>query len=71
VAQDRVVVRRYPGCWDAGRIHFGRVHYSIMPNSTARLANLQSGTLDLTEVAPLDAEMVTKDLRLALASIRR
>jgi hypothetical protein len=42
-----------------------------MPNSTARLANLQSGTLDLTEVAPLDAEMVTKDLRLALVSIRR
>jgi peptide/nickel transport system substrate-binding protein len=71
VAQDRVVVRHYPGYWDAGRIHDDRVDYSIMPNSTARLANLQSGTLDLTEVAPLDAEMVTKDLRLALASIRR
>jgi peptide/nickel transport system substrate-binding protein len=68
VAQDRVVVQRYPGYWDAGRIHYDRVHYSIMPNSTARLANLQSGTLDLTEVAPLDAETVTKDRRLALVS---
>jgi peptide/nickel transport system substrate-binding protein len=56
------------GCWSH---RYNRVHYSIMPNSTARLANLQSGTLDLTEVAPLDAEMVTKDLRLALVSIRR
>lgn len=69
VAQDRVVVERFPGYWDAGRIHYDRVQYSIMPNSTARLANLQSGTLDLAEVAPLDAETVTRDRRLSLVSV--
>jgi peptide/nickel transport system substrate-binding protein len=68
VAQDRVVVERFPGYWDTGRIHYGRVQYSIMPNSTARLANLQSGTLEIAEVAPLDAEAVEKDRRLALVS---
>ncbi|MBB5695474.1 ABC transporter substrate-binding protein [Muricoccus pecuniae] len=69
VAQDRVVVERFPSYWDAGRIHYGRVQYSIMPNSTARLANLQSGTLDVAEVAPLDAEAVAKDRRLSLVSV--
>jgi peptide/nickel transport system substrate-binding protein len=69
VAQDRVVLDRFPGYWDAGRIHYDRVLYRVIPDSSIRLANLQAGALDLTEVAPLDAERVHGDPTLALASV--
>ncbi len=69
VAQDRVVLDRFPQYWDAGRIHFDRVTYRIIPDSSVRLSNLQAGALDLTEVAPLDAEAVKKDPKLRLMSV--
>ena len=56
VAQDRIVLERYPGYWDAGRIHYDRVSYRVLPDSSIRLANLQAGSLDVAEVAPLDVE---------------
>ncbi|MFT8242984.1 ABC transporter substrate-binding protein [Roseomonas sp. BN140053] len=68
VAQDHVTLERFADYWDKGRIHYDRVLYSIIPNSTVRLANLQSGTLDMTEIAPLDAEAVQRDNRLALVA---
>ena len=48
VAQDHIALERFPGYWDAGRIHYDRVTYRIIPDSSIRLANLQAGTLDLT-----------------------
>jgi peptide/nickel transport system substrate-binding protein len=50
-------------------IHYQRVAYQVIPDSSIRLANLQAGTLDLTEIAPLDARAVTRDPKLALVSV--
>src|SRR5690348_2441569 len=49
VAQDRIVLERYPGYWNKGDIHFERVQYLPIVDSTVRLANLKSGQLDLIE----------------------
>jgi len=69
VAQDHITLERFPGYWDAPRVHYDRVTYRIIPDSSIRLANLQAGSLDLTQIAPLDAEAVKRDPRLALVSV--
>jgi peptide/nickel transport system substrate-binding protein len=69
VAQDHITLERFPGYWDAARIHYDRVTYRIIPDSSIRLANLQAGTLDMTEIAPLDAETVKRDPKLSLVSV--
>ena len=46
VAQDRIVVERFPGYWDAARVQIPRITYLPIPDSTVRLANLQSGARD-------------------------
>jgi peptide/nickel transport system substrate-binding protein len=68
-AQDHITLERFPDYWDASRIHYDRVTYRIIPDSSIRLANLQAGTLDLTEIAPLDVETVKRDPRLSLVSV--
>lgn len=69
VAQDHIALARFPGYWDAGRIHYDKVTYQVIPDSSIRLANLKAGTLDITEVAPLDADAVTHDPKLGLVSV--
>jgi peptide/nickel transport system substrate-binding protein len=69
VPQDHIALERFPGYWDAARIHYDRVTYRIIPDSSIRLANLQAGSLDLTQIAPLDAETVKRDPKLALVSV--
>jgi peptide/nickel transport system substrate-binding protein len=49
VAQDHITLDRYPGYWDAANVHFARVTYQIMVNSTAKFANLQAGAVDIAE----------------------
>ncbi len=62
VAQDRIVLKRFPGYWDAKDIHFDQVVYLPNPNSSVRLANLQAGALDLVEyILPTDVPAVQKD----------
>ena len=70
VAQDHITLERFPGYWDAGRIHYDRVTYRVIPDSSVRLANLQAGALDLTEIAPLDADTVKRDARLSLVTVQ-
>ena len=69
VAQDHITLERFPGYWDAQRIHYERVTYRIIPDSSIRLANLKAGTLDMTEIAPLDADSVKHDPKLSLVSV--
>src|SRR5262245_2687005 len=40
VAQDRIVLRRFSGYWDAASVHFDQVVYLPNPNAAVRLANL-------------------------------
>src|SRR5262249_28288024 len=55
VAQDRIVVERYPNYWNKGEIHLDKIIYLPIVDSTVRLANLKSGQLDFIErVAPSD-----------------
>jgi peptide/nickel transport system substrate-binding protein len=68
VAQDSVVLTRFPGYWDAANYHFDKVVFRPMPNSAVRLANLQAGAVDLVEqILPSDVDAVKKDPKLALA----
>jgi peptide/nickel transport system substrate-binding protein len=65
VAQDRIVVERFPDYWDAGKIHLQRISYLPIPDNTVRLANLQSGALELMErVEPDDMRTIQRNPRL-------
>jgi peptide/nickel transport system substrate-binding protein len=70
VAQDRIVLDRFADYWNKGAIHFDRIVFLPIADSTVRLANLQSGALDLIErVAATDLDAVRKDQRLKLSTI--
>ena len=43
VAQDRIVLERFADYWDKDNIKLDRIVYLPIPDSTVRLANLQSG----------------------------
>jgi peptide/nickel transport system substrate-binding protein len=68
VAQDRIVLERFPEYWDAGRIHLNRVTYLPIPDNTVRLANLQSGVLELVQtIEPDDIPAVRRNNRLRIS----
>jgi peptide/nickel transport system substrate-binding protein len=70
VAQDRIVLERFADYWNKDQIKFDKVTFLPIPDSTVRLANLQSGGLDLIErVMATDVEAVKKDSRLKFADI--
>jgi peptide/nickel transport system substrate-binding protein len=67
VAQDRIVLDRFTDYWDAKNIHFARVIFQPIVDSTTRLANLRSGAVDMLEtVIPSDVAAVQKDPKLRL-----
>jgi peptide/nickel transport system substrate-binding protein len=69
VAQDRMVLDRYAGYWNSSAIHFDRVVFRPIANTTLRLVNLQSGQLDIIEeMAATDAARVQADPKLRLVS---
>src|SRR4051795_2055529 len=68
VAQDRIVLTRFSDYWNKDAVHFDRIVFLPIPDSTVRLANLQSGSLDLIErLGPTDVDAVRKDSRLKFA----
>jgi peptide/nickel transport system substrate-binding protein len=69
VAQDRIVVDRFPGYWNAGAIKLDRIVYHPQPDTTVRLVNLQAGQLDMVErLGPTDVATVKKNPKLTLIS---
>jgi peptide/nickel transport system substrate-binding protein len=65
--QDRIVVDRFAGYWNADSIKLDRVIYQPIPDTTVRLINLKAGQLDMIErLGPTDAAAVkaTPNLRL-------
>ncbi|MEA2787782.1 MAG: peptide/nickel transport system substrate-binding protein [Acetobacteraceae bacterium] len=69
IAQDRIVLDRYPGYWDAANVHFDRVVYQPMPDSAVLVANLHTGNIDLAErVLPTDVAEVKKDPKLRIVA---
>jgi peptide/nickel transport system substrate-binding protein len=70
VAQDRIVLDRFADYWDKDAVHFDRIVFLPIVDATVRLANLQSGGLDLIErVAATDVDTVKRDRRLKLDEI--
>src|SRR5213076_2787989 len=70
VAQDRIVLERFPNYWNKGQIHFERIVYLPIVDSTVRLANLRSGQLDFIEsLAPHDVANLKSDTRYRVARI--
>lgn len=67
VPQDHITLERFPDYWNAAAIHFDRVIYLTMPDSSVRLANLQAGAIDIAEyIVPTDTKTVDADPRLKL-----
>src|SRR6266852_2119218 len=55
VAQGKIVGERFADYWDKANIHVDRVEFVPITDSTARLANLRSGDLQMIErVSPTD-----------------
>jgi len=68
VAQDRIVLDRFEGYWDAKSIGIDRIVYRPMPDSSVRLVNLRSGQLHIIDqMAATDAAAVGADPHLRLA----
>ena len=68
VAQDRIVVERFADYWNASAIHLNRITYLPIPDSTVRLANLQSGALELVQtIDPDDVPAVRRNNRLRIS----
>jgi peptide/nickel transport system substrate-binding protein len=70
VAQDRIELERFPEYWDAANIHFDRVVYRPITDSTVTAANLRSGTLEVVErVAATDLPELRGDRRVQIANV--
>jgi len=70
VAQDRIVLERYPNYWNKGDVHFDRIVYLPIVDPTVRLANLKSGQLDFIErLQPSDVPQLKSDTRFKVSKI--
>jgi len=70
IAQDRITLERYDGYWDKANVHFDKVTYTPIVDSTVRLANLKSGQFDFIErVASSDIEKLQADKKFKVARI--
>jgi peptide/nickel transport system substrate-binding protein len=69
VQQDRIVVEKFAEYWNAANVHIDRVVFRPVVESTVRLANLKSGSLDLIERAlATDLKEIKADPKLKLAT---
>jgi peptide/nickel transport system substrate-binding protein len=70
VQQDRIVVEKFADYWDAKSIHIDKVTFRPIADSTVRLANLKSGSLDIIERAlATDIKEIKADSKLKLAAV--
>jgi peptide/nickel transport system substrate-binding protein len=69
VQQDRIVVERFADYWNKANVHIDKITYLPIVDSTVRLANLRSGSLDLIErFLATDIKTVRDDKRLKLVT---
>lgn len=70
VAQGRIVFERFKDYWDKNNVHFDRVVFTPITDSTVRLSALRSGELDMIErVSPSELEEIRKDKRVKVGSV--
>jgi peptide/nickel transport system substrate-binding protein len=70
VAQGKIVLERFGDYWDKANIHIDRVEFVPITDSTARLASLRSGDLQMIERAsPTDLPEIRGDNRLKVTGV--
>jgi peptide/nickel transport system substrate-binding protein len=70
VAQGRIALEKFPDYWDKASIHVDRVEFVPITDSTARLASLRSGDLQMIERAsPTDLPEIRGDARLKVVGV--
>lgn len=68
VAQDHITLERFPQYWNAGAVTLDRIEFRIMPDSTVRRVNLESGQLDVANrLAATDVPQVEGNAKLRVA----
>ena len=69
VQQDRIVVEKFADYWNAKDVFIDKIIFRPVVDSTIRLANLKSGSLDLIERAlATDIKEIKSDAKLKLAT---
>lgn len=69
VQNDRIVLEKFKGHWEADKYQFDRIVYRAIPDTTVRLANLRAGELDMLErLAPTDVKSAKGDKSLKVES---
>ena len=70
VAQGKIVMEKFPDYWDKANIHIDRVEFVPITDSTARLASLRSGDLQMIErVSPTDLAEIRGDSKLKVTGV--
>lgn len=70
VQNDRIVLKKFDGYWNAAAFHFSDITFLPIPDTTVRLANLRSGGLQILErLAPADVASVKADSSLVFAPV--
>jgi peptide/nickel transport system substrate-binding protein len=70
VAQGKIVFQRFADYWDKANVHFDRVEFVPITDSTARLASLRSGDLQMIErVSPTDLAQIRSDSKLKVVGV--
>jgi peptide/nickel transport system substrate-binding protein len=70
VPGQKIVLKKFPGYWDAKDIHFDEVDYMPFVNSAVGVANLRAGQVDLLSwVLPTDVATIKRDPKLQVASV--
>jgi peptide/nickel transport system substrate-binding protein len=69
IAQDRIVLDRFTNYWNPSAIHLDRVVFLSMPDSSIRLANLQAGSIEMSEqIVPTDVKAVEANPKLRIVT---
>ena len=70
VAQGKIVLQRFADYWDKANVHVDRVEFVPITDSTARLASLRSGDLQMIErVSPTDLTQIRGDSKLKVVGV--
>jgi peptide/nickel transport system substrate-binding protein len=70
VAQGKIALERFTDYWDKASIHVERVEFVPITDSTARLASLRSGDLQMIErVSPTDLAEIRGDNRVKVVGV--
>jgi peptide/nickel transport system substrate-binding protein len=70
VAQGKIVLQKFADYWDKANVHLDRIEFVPITDSTARLASLRSGDLQMIErVSPTDLAQIRADSRLKIFGV--